>query len=213
MASAIKQEKLDAKTGNTSQSIQQNEPVDGSTLKRQSKSTTEEEPRRSKRQRVAPKTYDEEQTKSKSQRNGRGKTSVRWKEEELEKLLNCLKKYQRADNIYSVKKHVKTKNLEQVEAKLEHLKKKALERAMDESAGMPPLQCWEMLAKDVTNTLGDESYKELSKVFWTATTESKLSKGRNNRSAPNQPNYNEIYKFLAALLRGTPPPELSPIGK
>lgn len=46
--------------------------------------------RRSKRQRVAPKQYDEVVRKSKAPKYAGGKAT--WKEAELEKMLNCLKK-------------------------------------------------------------------------------------------------------------------------
>ena len=54
-------------------------------------------------------------------------------------------------------------------------------------------------------------------VFWTAYKEP-TAQNQSAKTNPNVPNYNEIYRFLAALLRDSnrsngPPPELSPIGE
>ena len=57
--------------------------------------------RRSKRQRVAPKQYDEVVAKSKTPKYTGGKAT--WKEAELEKLLNCLKRYVGFDYIQTNK--------------------------------------------------------------------------------------------------------------
>lgn len=168
-------------------------------------SLTQQTRRKSSRRSVAPKTLLEE-VSLKSLPRQQATHAGTWKAEELEILLDCLKTHENPDKI--LKKHVKTKNSKQIELKIEALKKKAVDKALEETTGMPPLQCWENLAQDINSTLGDESYREISKVFRTAISEPTADYSGHDKEA-SQPNYTRINLFMATLLRGAAPHELN----
>ncbi|XP_002736050.2 uncharacterized protein LOC100370413 isoform X2 [Saccoglossus kowalevskii] len=163
------------------------------------------EPRRSKRQRVATKRYDqiqlEEPMVSKSF----------WSVVEKRQLLNALNRIENNEDYEGLSKYVKKKSPDEIKAYLNCVrrKKKTSVGSSHKSTVTGPLQKWMLLCQCLCDDYDEANKTDLGKVMAIAALEAKKDQ-EEDLSLPN-PSYDKIYEFLSCLLLGKDPPNLSPI--